>query len=70
MITRLRGVLDRCGNRCLSRPTGNIPPAEFEVLYNQGQRVTAEVVGLKCPLPRGRRGGSTPRRSTSEKSLE
>ena len=41
------GWVDWFNNRRLLEPIGNIPPAEFEELYNQPQRVTAEVAGLK-----------------------
>jgi transposase InsO family protein len=34
-------------SRRLLEPIGNIPPAEFEALYDRSQRVAAAVAGLK-----------------------
>jgi len=34
-------------NRRLLEPIGNIPPAEFEGLYNQSQKAPVAVAGLK-----------------------
>ena len=39
--------VDWFNNRRLLEPIGNIPPAEFEVLYNQRQESPVEGAGLK-----------------------
>ena len=39
--------VDWFNNRRLLEPIGDIPPAEFEILYYQSQEGSAEVVGLK-----------------------
>ena len=39
--------VDWFNNRRLLEPIGNIPPAEFEALYDRSQRVAAQVAGLK-----------------------
>jgi len=41
------GWVDWFNHRRLLEPIGNIPPAEFEALYDRSQRVAAEVAGLK-----------------------
>jgi len=41
------GWVDWFNNRRLLEPIGNIPPAEFEALYDRSQRVAAAVAGLK-----------------------
>jgi len=41
------GWVDWFNNRRLLEPIGNIPPAEFEELYNQSQKAPAAVAGLK-----------------------
>jgi transposase InsO family protein len=41
------GGVDWFNNRRLLEPIGNIPPAEFEALYDRNQRVAAAVAGLK-----------------------
>jgi len=40
------GWVDWFNNRRLLEPIGNIPPAEFEALYDRSQRVAAAVAGL------------------------
>jgi putative transposase len=40
------GWVDWFNNRRLLEPIGNIPPAEFEELYNQSQKVPVAVAGL------------------------
>jgi len=39
--------VDWFNNRRLLEPIGNIPPVEFEELYYEKQKETAETVGLK-----------------------
>ena len=39
--------VDWFNNRRLLEPIGNIPPAEFEVLYDQRQASPVAVAGLK-----------------------
>jgi putative transposase len=39
--------VDLFNNRRLLEPIGNVPPAEFEALYDRSQRVAAVVAGLK-----------------------
>ena len=41
------GWVDWFNNRRLLEPIGNIPPTEFEALYDRSQRVAAAVAGLK-----------------------
>jgi transposase InsO family protein len=41
------GWVDWLNNRRLLEPIGNIPPAEFEELYNQSQKASVAVAGLK-----------------------
>jgi transposase InsO family protein len=41
------GWVDWFNNRRLLEPIGNIPPAEFEELYNQSQKAPVAVAGLK-----------------------
>jgi hypothetical protein len=42
----------------ISRETRLIPPAEFEALYDQSQRVAIEVAGLQVIRPPMNPGGS------------
>ncbi len=39
--------VDWFNNRRLLEPTGDIPPAEYEMLYYQSQEGSAEVIGFK-----------------------
>jgi transposase InsO family protein len=40
------GWVDWFNNRRLLEPIGNIPPAEFEELYNQTRKAPVAVAGL------------------------
>jgi len=50
--------VDWFNNRRLLEPIGNIPPAEFEVLYYQSQEAPVMVTGLNQNSLRKSRGGS------------